>query len=264
MRRFWDSHCHLDFEDFAQDRQQVWCDANSVGVRRLMIPGITPEQFSLQKSVAQLSSADIQLALGIHPWFIDADNVEQQLAQFDQKLQVHADEIDAIGECGLDFAKPHHDEQMHIAKHQLLAAQRVNKPVILHHRKSHDQLSKLLKAIPPPAGVVHAFSGSFQQASRYLDLGLYLGIGGTITYERSQKTRKVVQKLPLSALVLETDAPAMPLSGKQGQRNHPKFIVDVFNELCELRSESADEIAETLWNNTCQLFPLKTDEKRPL
>lgn len=254
MLSFWESHCHLDFAEFSQDRQQVVKEALAVGVKRLMIPGVTPQNFLAQQDAAKDSPIPVQLALGIHPWYITFDQIDEQLAAFDRVLAEELHNITAIGECGLDFVKPYPDLQIQVVEHQLKAAQRVQKPVILHHRKSHDHLAKLLKVRPPKAGVVHGFSGSYQQAGRYLDLGLHLGIGGTITYERSQKTRKVVQKLPLSSLVLETDAPAMPLSGRQGERNHPRYIADVFNSLCELRSESPALIAETVWNNTQRLF----------
>lgn len=252
--KFWESHCHLDFSEFDADREQVINQAAQVGVNAIMIPGVTPDRFSQQLQVAATSPIITKKALGLHPWFIDPDKVEQQLATFDRLLLENGKLIDAIGECGLDFVKPHTELQMRVAEHQLRAAQLCANPVILHHRKSHDQLSKLLKYLPPSAGVVHGFSGSYQQASRYLDLGLHLGIGGTITYERSQKTRRVVQKLPLDCLVLETDAPAMPLYGKHGEPNQPKYIAEVFAALCELRSESPEQIAECLWRNTEQLF----------
>lgn len=252
--KFWESHCHLDFDDFAMDRDNVIAEAANVGVSQIMIPGVTPTDYPKQVEVATASALTCQTALGIHPWFIDTKNPEQQLAAFDQMLAEYQHTVTAIGECGLDFVKPLPELQIHILKHQLRAAIRSDKPVILHHRKSHEPLSQILNKITPKTGVVHGFSGSYQQASRYVDLGFYVGIGGTITYERSQKTRKVIQKLPLTAMVLETDAPAMPLSGKQGKRNHPQYIAEVFHTLCKLRSEAPDYIAAVLWENTERLF----------
>lgn len=112
------------------------------------------------------------------------------------------------------------------------------------HLKRHD-LSR--------TGVVHGFSGSLQQAERFVQLGYKIGVGGTITYPRASKTRDVIAKLPLASLLLETDAPDMPLNGFQGQANRPNRP-PVFAVLCELRSESADEIAEVLLNNTYAVF----------
>ncbi len=97
---------------------------------------------------------------------------------------------------------------------------------------------------------MHAFSGSYAQAKAFIDLGFKLGIGGTISYERAQKTRETIKKLPLSALVIETDAPSMPLSGYQGQLNTPSQLALVFQYLTELRAESAALLAQSLWQNT--------------
>ena len=113
------------------------------------------------------------------------------------------------------------------------------------HLKRHDL---------PCTGVVHGFSGSPQQAERFVQLGYKIGVGGTITYPRASKTRDVIAKLPLASLLLETDAPDMPLNGFQGQPNRPEQAVRVFDVLCELRPEPEDEIAEVLLNNTYALF----------
>ena len=127
--------------------------------------------------------------------------------------------------------------------------------VNLHSRKSHEQLFRFLKqANLPKCGVVHGFSGSYEQAKRFVDLGYKIGVGGTITYERANKTRQAIAKLPLEALVLETDTPDMPVFGFQGQPNRPERIVDTFEALCRLRSENAEVIKETAWQNSLTLF----------
>jgi len=113
------------------------------------------------------------------------------------------------------------------------------------HLKRHDL---------PRTGVVHGFAGSLQQAQRFVGLGYKIGVGGTITYPRASKTRDVMARLPLSALLLETDAPDMPLNGFQGQPNRPEQAARVFTTLCELRDEPADEIAEALLRNPRDLF----------
>ena len=104
------------------------------------------------------------------------------------------------------------------------------------------------------AGIIHAFSGSYQQAKNYIDLGFKLGIGGTITYPRAEKTIKAIKRLPLDSLVLETDAPAMPLYGFQGQANSPLKLINVFESLVAIRQESAEAIAEQIEQNISQLF----------
>ncbi|MDQ6588042.1 MAG: TatD family hydrolase, partial [Haemophilus parainfluenzae] len=121
--------------------------------------------------------------------------------------------------------------------------------------KSHEQLFRFLKqANLTKCGVVHGFSGSYDQAKRFVDLGYKIGVGGTITYERANKTRQAIAKLPLEALVLETDTPDMPVFGFQGQPNRPERIVHTFEALCHLRSENAEVIKETAWQNSLTLF----------
>ena len=102
--------------------------------------------------------------------------------------------------------------------------------------------------------MVHGFSGSYDQAKRFVDLGYKIGVGGTITYERANKTRQAIAKLPLEALVLETDTPDMPVFGFQGQPNRPERIVHTFEALCRSRNENAEVIKETAWQNSLTLF----------
>jgi len=165
----------------------------------------------------------------------------------------------AVGEVGLDLYRedPHFDRQEAILDAQLKLAKRYDLPVILHSRRTHDKLAMHLKRQDlPRTGVVHGFAGSLQQAQRFVEMGYKIGVGGTITYPRASKTRDVMAQLPLSALLLETDAPDMPLNGFQGQPNRPEQAARVFSTLCELRNEPADEIAAALLNNTRMLFDL--------
>src|SRR5690606_13153989 len=117
--------------------------------------------------------------------------------------------------------------QLLVLRAQLEVAAKCDKPVILHCVKAHNQLLEALDTSGVKRGVIHAFSGSSELAEQYWRRGFYLGIGGTITYERALKTRRAVQQLPLEALLLETDAPDMPMAGKQGERNSPEYLPEV-------------------------------------
>ena len=114
----------------------------------------------------------------------------------------------------------------------------------------------LRQAKLPATGVVHGFAGSLSQAQAFIKLGFAIGVGGTISYARAQKTRQVMAQLPLSSLLLETDAPDMPLQGFQGQPNRPERAAAVFDVLCELRPESPEDIAAALLANTRRVFNL--------
>lgn len=153
--------------------------------------------------------------------------------------------------------EPLFDLQQRVLIAQLKLAKQYDRPVILHSRKSHDQLAAILRRYPVPAcGVIHGFAGSLSQAQAFIKLGYSIGVGGTITYERANKTRQAIAQLPLTSLVFETDAPDMPVSGFQGEPNRPERIQWIFQSLCELRHESPDEIAQQLYINSLSLFNL--------
>jgi TatD DNase family protein len=155
----------------------------------------------------------------------------------------------AVGECGLDFYHGRDNEvfQKQILETQIKLANQCGLPVLLHCRKAHQDLVVLLKHTPPKfGGVVHGFSGSWQQAMDFVKMGLKIGVGGVITYQRAKKTRATMAALPLESLLIETDAPDMPLSGYQGEPNEPRMISLVLSSLIELRNESEQTVASQL------------------
>ena len=164
----------------------------------------------------------------------------------------------AVGEIGLDFYLSNHDKLIQIAlfEKQLKVAATFNLPVILHVRKAHDQVILLLRKYSIKGGIVHSFNGSEQQAKDYIKLGFLLGVGGAISYSRATRLRNMFSKLPLSTLVLETDAPDMPLQDQKGKRNSPEFIPHILDILVELRPESASAIAQTTTANVRALLSI--------
>lgn len=266
-RALFDSHCHFDFPEFDADREQIWAGCRMLGIEQLMIPGVSPDQWARAEKIAQ-QLPGIYFSAGVHPWFIehslpqirisgfsatDAQQLREQLAFWLAKPQCRA-----LGECGLDGAiDVPLDLQMTLLECQLRLARELNKPLILHCRKAHNEMMQLLAREPLPAGgVIHAFSGSLEMAQHYWKLGFYLGIGGTITYERASKTRAAVTAMPLESLLLETDAPDMPLAGYQGQRNSPEKLLRVAQCLAELRGENLEYVALQTTTNAERLFNL--------
>src|SRR5690606_10932943 len=145
----------------------------------------------------------------------------------------------ALGECGLDKLKEVNlEQQQRLFAMQVELASELELPLIIHCCKAHNEVIALLRRHRLPAGgVIHAFSGSTQIAETYVELGFRLGIGGTITYERARKTRQAVANVPLTALLLESDAPDMPLCGRQGERNSPQYLPDIAQVLAQLRGQ---------------------------
>ncbi len=249
-----DTHCHLDFERLG-DAEAVLHEAKQAGVVKIMIPSVGALNW---QRITELSDQfkSVSYALGLHPYFC-SDHKEQHLLELEQRLDKKHSGCVALGECGLDFAVPDLDKakQLHLFESQIALAAAHNLPMIVHQRKSHQELIKRLKVSQfSCGGVIHGFSGSLQQAHDWIDLGFSIGVGGTITYPRAKKTRETVSRLPLESVLLETDAPDMPIFGHQGQANHPKMLRLVLNEFNNLRAESKQTIAAQIWSKSNNLF----------
>lgn len=253
-----DSHCHFDFPEFDTDRASLWKRCVESGISKLVIPSVEPSRCAALFEITEQLTG-IYGAAGLHPWWVkkwlkeyaDPSRLGEQLATF---LQLS--NCVAVGECGLDgLIEAPLTEQLPLFEQQLKLACEYNLPVIVHVRKAHNQVLETLKKYRPSrGGVIHGFSGSAELGENYWKMGFRLGIGGTITYQRAHKTRQAVQQLPLEALLLETDAPDMPLSGKQGKPNRPLYLPEVAECLAALRDESINSIAEITTQNSRTLF----------
>ncbi len=254
MMHLIDSHCHLDFDAFDNDREAILSQCQTVGIKHIIVPGVTAKQWSnLIETCAQYPM--LKLALGLHPMFM-AEHASDDVDKLRSTLM--RNKAIAVGEIGLDFfmADTDKEAQTNLFKAQLTLAAEFNLPVILHVRKAHDQVLKLLREINVPGGIVHAFNGSLQQAEQYQKLGFLFGVGGALTYSRANKLRTLFSQLPEEHIVLETDAPDMPLSGYQGERNTPERIPLILRTLAELRSVSEASLAAATTANCQRLFHL--------
>lgn len=269
--KFTDSHCHLDFDAFTNN---ITCSLDTLlkqcaqnNIHQIIIPTISPNNWQSVLALASdqalnSNNSKIFASLGIHPWFLDDLN-QSHLDALTKTVEENKSQIIAIGEAGLDgvIAKQYNNfsKQQLFFDYQVQLAQQHQLPLIVHHRRTHNQVLALLKQKKlASGGIIHAFSGSYQQACQYIDLGFKLGIGGTITYPRAEKTIKAIKRLPLSSLVLETDAPSMPLYGYQGENNSPLHLLNIFEKLVEIRQENQEEIAEAIEKNITELFQIKS------
>ncbi|MBE0369463.1 TatD family hydrolase [Pseudoalteromonas aurantia] len=251
--RFIDSHCHLDFPELSSDLARYITNANAVGVCGFVIPGVSLAQSQKLLTFKQ-EHAGCYIAVGLHPYFI----TQHQSHHFDALAQYaheHQGDLVAIGECGIDATCEQLTYQQSLFQQHIQLANALKLPLIIHHRQSHHYIAQAFKQTPPLyGGVIHAFSGSLQQANYYIAKGFKLGVGGTISYERANKTKAVFATVALQHLLLETDSPSMPLFGHQGQINLPERVVDVFKYLCQLRHETPSDIAQQLYDSSCTLF----------
>lgn len=249
-----DTHCHLDVSDFDQDRGQVLAEARRRGVGPIVVPAIHAAGWPGLLALCR-QEPDLYPALGLHPVYLD----QHQASDLDelQRLIARVDPV-AIGEIGLDFFLPELDRerQQALFARQLDLAAAARLPVLIHARKSHDQVLACLRRHPVPGGIVHAFNGSPQQAYQYLALGFKLGFGGMLTFARSSRLRALATTLPLEALVLETDAPDMSGAAHQGERNSPAYLPEVLQTLSQLRGQDAQYLAEQTSLNARQVLDL--------
>ncbi|MBR9882361.1 MAG: TatD family hydrolase [Oceanospirillales bacterium] len=255
-----DSHCHLDFPVFDANREQVLRRAVDAAVTAIVVPGVTARDWSRVLDLCTRERQDIRLfpALGLHPCFMSVYEADQ-LEALAQLIAQQRSSVVAVGEIGLDFQLEQFDAQaqLDLFEAQLAIARDFELPVLLHVRKAHDQVLKLLRRYRlVRGGIVHAFSGSEQQAREYAKLGFKLGFGGAISYSRATKLRRLAAQLPLEWIVLETDAPDMPLSQWRDQPNEPRHVADVAGIIAGLRGEAVHQIIEVTGSSATELLGL--------
>lgn len=250
-----DTHCHLDVAEFDADREQVLADCEAKGVGKIVVPAITAAGWDSLLRLCKPQPA-LYPALGLHPVFLDSHRPEH-LQRLQQYLHVEPDVV-AVGEIGLDFFLSDLDKQRQQAlfEAQLQIARDADLPVILHVRKAHQQTLETLKQTGVKGGIVHAFNGNLEQAQQYIDMGFKLGFGGMLSYEKSTRLHRLAKELPLSAIVLETDAPDMSGANYRGQRNSPQYLPQYLTALAQLRGESDELIAAATTANAIEILTL--------
>nr|BAL53215.1 hydrolase, TatD family [uncultured Chloroflexota bacterium]BAL54771.1 hydrolase, TatD family [uncultured Chloroflexota bacterium] len=264
-----DTHCHLDLERFAADRDQVLLRAQAAGLIRILIPALHETSGEAALQLAR-SSPMLYAAVGVHP--TEARRWTAETLQTLRK-QAQAEKVVAIGEIGLDYywdaAPP--KLQREVLRQQLELAAQLELPVILHLREKGDapegpcsedllrMVTEWVEALRTSAhplaarpGVFHAFSGTLEIAQAVLDLGFYLGVGGAVTY-RAERV-DMVAALPLDRLLLETDAPFLAPQPHRGKRNEPAYIRYIADKIAEIHSCSQEEVAAITTRNAAHLF----------
>lgn len=254
-----DTHCHLDAREFDADRDAVVLAARAAGVSGIVIPGVETNNFAAVRDCCRRYPACFP-AYGIHPLYIDraGEGDFSTLREWLSKESSGAFPPLALGEIGLDYFVPGFDaaRQEHFFIEQLKIARDFDLPVLLHVRRSVDQVLKCLRRIGVRGGIAHAFNGSRQQANQFIALGFRLGFGGAMTYPGSTRIRKLASTLPINAIVLETDAPDMAPCWLAGERNTPVELVRIARIFSELRGLSLVEVLAATSANVLEIFNL--------
>jgi TatD DNase family protein len=266
-----DTHCHLDAAEFGGHAQQIRAQAAINGVAHCIIPAVEVANFAAVRALAHAQGDSY--ALGIHPLFVP-QATDDDLDRLDEALALHHEDphLVAVGEIGLDYFVPQlceaamREKQERFYRAQLKLARKHSLPVILHVRRSADQLLKGLRGIAVQGGIAHAFNGSDQQAQQFVERGFALGFGGAVTYERATQLRHLCTTLPTPALVLETDAPDIPphwlyvtaeqrAAGVPQGINSPAELPRIAQVVADLRGVSLEALAQLTTANAVRVLP---------
>jgi TatD DNase family protein len=264
-----DTHCHLDFERFDEDRPQVLERAFKAGLVWILNPGIDLHTNQSAIDLAKHNPQHISAAVGIHPnfgqpWTADILPVLREQAQ--------QPGVVAIGEIGLDYYRQHtpFDQQRKMFEAQLALAEELGLPVILHNRDATQDLLQILTSwhqglvrkdhpLAKRPGVFHSFLADYDTAIAAIKMNFYIGISGPVTFTNAPERKTITQNLPLDRLLLETDAPFMAPHPHRGKRNEPAYIPLIAEEIARLHNTNPMHIARITYANACHLFNLQTN-----
>lgn len=251
--RLFDTHAHLDFPQFAEDRDAL---LEELKARQVAVINVGVDLASSQASL-ELARGRPYLfaACGVHPHAAGdyCPGAERELEGLLRRGAV------AVGEIGLDFYRGLSPKEAQEAafRAQLRLARRLDLPVILHQRAAEEAFLRVLTEEGPVRGVAHAFSGDAAYAHRLVGMGLYLGIGGPLTYRKNEGLRQALRQVPQERLLLETDSPFLPPEPLRGRRNDPTKVGLVALRLAELLGMKPEELAEATFQNACRLFGVR-------
>lgn len=250
-----DSHCHLDFPDYAGKVDDVLARARSAGVGVCVSIGTELKRFPGVKAVAE-AHADVWCSVGVHPHESEKELLDDEAALVAEAAHP---KVVAVGETGLDYYYEHSPRQPQQAnfRSHIAAARRTRLPVIVHTRDADDDTITILReemAKGPFTGLIHCFTGTQKLADAALEMGLYISVSGIATFKNSSALRDVIKSVPLDRLLVETDAPYLAPVPHRGKTNEPAFVVHTAAMLAELKGVSETELAATTTENFFRLF----------
>ena len=250
-----DSHCHLDFPDFAEELDQVVARAHDAGVAVMQTICTRITKFDQVKDLAERYD-DVWCSVGVHPHNVESEGI----AAPDTIVALAAHpKVIGIGETGLDFFYDHspRDEQRRSFRNHIAAARETGLPLIVHTREADDDTMEILEdemGKGAYSGLIHCFSTSRELAERSLAIGFSISISGIATFSKAQELRDIAADIPLDRLLVETDAPYLAPVPHRGKRNEPSFVVDTARLLADIKAISQQELADVTTQNFFNLF----------
>ncbi len=250
-----DSHCHLNDPALYERLDEVIGDAKKTGVKKFLVVGYDKDSSFLAVDIAS-KYPECYAAIGIHPTEIYHTTEED----YQETMSLVSNpKVVAIGEIGLDYhwiKEPEkREEQKKWFIRQIEFANDHHLPISIHNRESNEDCLKILKAHTPKySGVMHCYSGSVEMLQDILDLGMMISLGGPVTFTNAKTPKEVAEEVPLERLLVETDAPYLTPHPHRGEKNEPKYICLVVEEIARLKDISKKHVEQVIYDNTCKLF----------
>jgi TatD DNase family protein len=247
-----DSHCHLDFADFAEERDAIVARARAAGVGTMLTIGTRLDQFPGVRAIAE-RYPDVWCSVGAHPHEA-ADHAVLSASDL-AALALHP-RVVGIGETGLDFHYDHspREVQERVFRTHIAASKESGLPLIIHAREADETVARVLREERPPPGVLHCFSSGRALGDAALDLGFYISISGIVTFKNAEELREIVRDVPLERLLIETDAPYLAPVPYRGRRNEPAYVAATAAAVAALKGVEPAELAAATTDNFFRLF----------
>lgn len=251
-----DTHAHLNAEQYKDDLPEVIDRALKTGVEQMMVVGF--DRPTIEKAMELIDAYDFLFgSVGWHP--VDAIDMTDEDLEWIEELSAHP-KVRAIGEIGLDYHwdKSPKEIQQDVFRRQIRLAKRVKLPIIIHNREATADILEILREedAAEVGGIMHCFSGSVEVARECLDMNFYISLGGPLTFKNAKKPKEVAKEVPIDRLLIETDCPYLTPHPYRGKRNEPAYVKLVAEQIAELKEMTFDEVAAATTENAKRLFAI--------
>ncbi|SEN82460.1 TatD DNase family protein [Mesobacillus persicus] len=249
-----DTHVHLNAEQFNDDLQEVIERAQAEGITKMVVVGF--DRPTITKAIELCETYEFIFAsVGWHP--VDAIDMQPEDLEWLRELSAHP-KVVAIGEMGLDYHwdKSPKEIQKEVFKQQIQLAKEVKLPIIIHNREATADIVEILRTegADEVGGIMHCYSGSVEIAKECIDMNFYISLGGPVTFKNAKKPKEVAEAIPLERLLIETDCPYLAPHPYRGKRNEPAYVKLVAEQIAELKGISYEEVAKATTENAKKLF----------
>jgi TatD DNase family protein len=252
-----DTHVHLNAEQFSEDLNEVIDRARTEGVQYMVVVGF--DRPTITRAMELIEEYDfIYASIGWHP--VDAIDMRDEDLDWIEELAKHP-KVVAIGEMGLDYYwdKSPKDVQQEVFRRQIQLAKKLKLPIVIHNREATADIVTILKEenAAEVGGIMHCFSGSVEVAKECVEMNFYISLGGPVTFKNAKKPKEVAQEIPLHKLLIETDCPYLAPHPYRGKRNEPSYVKLVAEQIAELKGIPYEEVSQATTENAKILFGIK-------